>query len=236
MAKGIRYFNFPIQLLENFLVDSASSLNRISDYCLFAYTLGIDEECGGDEILFKMEAATKYYRMSVSNLKSAYKQGEKLYNSIPKKSPHCGMRLEIFWDFYKSHKTDFEKACLLAFLSYRSIIGPKPYCRVTNSFLIARMDGKIHVSGTISNEVARFATEYQLRKIKRQLQMDWHLVCYGRGTRGCFATFDMSREDLIYEVETKKAEYRMKEIKREERAMLERVKERIRSEQKSQPI
>jgi len=233
----VRYFNFPIQLLENFLVDHKTALERVSAYCLYEYTLNIDEEeYEGGEIHYKMSQALDYFRMTVSNPKAKYKHGKQEYFSVPRNTPHCGLSLKIFWDFYKNHKTDFDKACLLAYLAYRSIVGNKAFCRVTNALLVARMDGKAAVSPQLSKAVSKFATEYQIRKIKNRLKLDWQLVIYGKGTRGCYVTFKLSREDLIYEVEVKKAEYRLKELRREEQAMLDRVKERIKDEQNYRPI
>lgn len=234
MNKNVRYFNFPIQLLKGFLNDSNKVLNNIFDYCLFEFTLRLDEEDGDNEdddvVTRKMERAAKYFRLSIGNIMRCYKEGEKLYNSIPQKSPHCGLSLQIFWDFFENHKTDFEKVTLLKFLAIKSILGKKSYCKVTNNFVIARMDGNAKLSPKISPALVKFGKEYQFRKIKDELRLKWHMTSYGKGVRGFYVSFELNDEQLIYIAEMNRDKNKILKIRSEQKATVEKVRERIKNE------
>lgn len=236
MSKNTKYFNFPIQLLKGFLEDSPKVLKNIFDYCLFEFTLQIDDEdnddVNGDVITYKMERAAKYFRLTIGNIILSYENGEKLYNSIPKNSPHCGLNLQIFWDFNENHKKDFEKVTLLKFLAIKSILGKKSYCKVTNDFVISRMDGNVKLSRKISPAILKFAKEYQFRKIKDELRLKWHMTSYGKGVRGFYVSFKLDDEQLIYIAEMNRDKNKILKIRSEQKATVEKVRERIKNELK----
>lgn len=249
MEKNVRYFNFPVQLLRGFIDDTPEVLNRIFDYCLydFAFRLDdaeiIDDEDGegdysDDEIILrKMGRAEKYFRLTIGDHSGCYRRGEKLYRSLPKNSPHCGLNVSIFWDFYEHYKKDFEKVTLLKFLAIKSILGKKPYCKITNDFIISRMDGHIRLSPKISPSLVKYGKEYQFRKIRNELQLNWHLKSYGKGVRGFYVSFDLDDEELIYIAEMNREKCKISKARIEQKATVEKVRERIKNELKiSRPI
>jgi Tfp pilus assembly ATPase PilU len=144
----------------------------------------------------------------------------------------CGINLRIYWDFRKNHKTEFEKVCLLAFLAIKSILGQKAFCKITNDFFVARMDGKAKTckSLEISPALQKYINEYQLNRIKMTLKSKWYLVTYGRRMRGFYVAFDMSLDELIYNAEKARDKNIKLKLKREEDAALARALERIKSE------
>ena len=116
--KDERYFNFPIMLLENFMIDSHTVLNNITDLALFEH--GVKNYEYGDDVE-RMRSAAKFYNIQLSNYDKSAVNGSELLDSIPLKAPKAGLGLSLFWEFYKNEKTDFEKVCLLAHLAIKSI-------------------------------------------------------------------------------------------------------------------
>src|SRR5690606_35847291 len=145
--KDDRYFNFPVQFLEGYFDNPKDVLRNILDYALYAHTLKYEHDSGYKSLI---TSAEKYFSVQVGSKKLTYDNGEDLFNSIPESCPKVGIRWPIFWDFYNNDKTDFEHACLLGFLAIKSILLNKPYCKVTNNYWWARMDGKAKSVNDIS--------------------------------------------------------------------------------------
>jgi hypothetical protein len=224
-----KYFNFPIQLLEGFMIDENKKiLNDICDYSVYENSLELEF---GKE-LQKIKDSASFYNMNLGNDKKALDNGKMLYNSIPTNSPKAGLNLSIFWDFYKNDKTEFDKICLLAFLGIKSIIGSKSYCKLTNLFLWSRMDGKTNAIVTVSelsNEIRKYANEYQTKKIKTALRNNWGLVHYARHTRGFYVSFKITLKQLIFEAEKRRISTKEKQYKEQEKETLKQVLEQLKT-------
>ena len=208
-----KYFNFPIQLLVGFMInDNINTLNNISYYSIYENSLKLEY---GTE-LQKIKDSADYFVINLGNAEIALKTGKMLYNSIPRNSPKVGLNTIIFWDFYKNDKTEFDKICLLAFLSIKSIIGSKPYHKATNTYLWSRMDGKtktiVEVS-ELSTEVRKFANRYQTTKIINELVTNWHLIYYSFHLRGFVVSFKLSLDNLVFIVEKNKKSNKEQEQK-----------------------
>lgn len=226
MAEKERYFNVPIQLYKGFMIDSIMCLNNVLHYACYDYT--VKNNCP-----FK-EAATyfniKFGDNTKRDLLNAESKGKELYNSITGNPPKVGIRLSLYWEYRKDGKTDFEKICLLAYLSIKSILQTKAYCKIENRFFLSRMDGNAKVIDliTLSKEIKPFGNEYQLVKIKKELVLKWNLKHYSRHTRGFYVSFSMNLTDLIYEAEKSRKSYLEKQQKENEKkaiaAALERLK------------
>lgn len=224
-----KYFNFPIQLLNGFMIDAKKVLNDISNYAVYENSLklvlGTESE--------KMKASASFYNINLGSIPSSLKNGKSLYNSTyGNNSPKVGLSVDIFWDFYKNEKTDFDKICLLCFLGLKSIIGRKSFCKVTNLYLWARMDGKANTIVSVnelSNEVIKYANRYQSETIKNELILNWHLIYYSRYTRGFYVSFKMSLEDLIFEAEKKRKSIKEKQQKEIQKEALKKALERLKA-------
>ena len=223
-----KYFNFPIQLLEGFMIDSENAIMNIKDYAVYENSLKLEQ--GTD--LQKIKASASFYNMELGSVKNTLDNGKLLYNSIPTTSPKVGLNLTIWWDFYKNDKTEFDKICFLAFLSIKSLIGAKPYYKATNFYLWSRMDGKIksivEVSA-LSVEVRKFANEYQTTKIKTALRNSWGLIHYARYTRGFYVSFKFTLKQLILEAEKCRISTKEKQYKEQEKEALKEVLEQLKS-------
>lgn len=223
-----KYLNFPIQLLVGFVAEPKKVLNEIIDYAIYQNSLKLEF---GNELQKTKESAS-FYNMTLASAKNTLDNGKILYTSIPENSPKVGLSISMFWDFYKNDKTEFDKVCLLGFLAIKSILGNKSYCKVTNSYLWARMDGKtntiVEVS-ELSNEVRKYANRYQTENIKNELILNWHLIYYSRYTRGFYVSLKMSFEDLIFEAEKKRKSLKENQQKALQKEALKKVMERLKS-------
>jgi hypothetical protein len=198
--KTVVYFNFPIQLLSGFMQHERECLINIFDYALTKRANSL--EFGSQKQRFKDSA--EYFGVTVGNTAKSLKNGTELIDSMPERSPMVGISRELFFEYYTNDKTEWDKACLLAYLALKSIIVSKPYCKVTNDYLFSRMAGLVNSSQELPAEIAKFKTERLTRKLKLELSLNWGLVTYSRYTRGFYASFTLSLEDLIYQVEKKR--------------------------------
>ena len=227
----VKYFNFPIQLLSGLFENKSRVLDNICEYALYAHSLKLEFGYEQYELFI---AAAKFYGVDILGSDAAkrrqFSNGESLYNKFSVGSPKTGLNISIFFDFYKDRKSDFDLACLAAFLAIRSILGAKPCCKITNLYLWSRMDGKptqVEEVSELSYPVAEYANEYQTKKIKNALFDSWGLKTYSNHTRGFYVSFDMSQEALIMHAEKKKKSYREKQRKAEEKKLVAKVLSKI---------
>lgn len=223
-----KYFNIPIQLFAGFMNNSFQVLADVSQYAIYENSLKLEF---GTE-LEKMEKSADFYNMTFIDMQTAYNRAQEVYNRTPHNGPKTGLNISIFWDFYRNEKTDFDKICLLAFLAIKSILGPKPYCKVTNLYLWSRMDGKTNTIvevNKLSNEVRKYANRYQSENIKNELILNWNLIYYSRYTRGFYVSFKMSLEDLIFEAEKKRKSIKENQQKLLQKEALKKALERLKT-------
>lgn len=201
MIKYPEYFNFPIELLKGFIENHKKCLSDILDYCIYEHSLKLNNRNRYEELLTSAE----YFRVEIYNWDSLESTGKLIYNRINPKAPKVGLKISIFWDFYKNpDKTEKEKIYLLAFLALKSIIGNKPYCKVTDSFMFARMNGYSCIGLKLNPVIATYNTVYKARAIKHELMTNWGLIHYAKHTRGFYVSFKMNLEKLVLVVERKR--------------------------------
>ncbi len=224
MAKKQKYFNVPIQIFKGFLVNSTTVLSDVADYACYEYT--VKNGCNfGD--------AARYYDVAFTNLKEGEKIGKALFNSFPNNSPKVGLGFTLWHQYYFSDKTDFDKACLLAFLSIKSILQQKAFMKIDNDYFLSRMDGNPRKVERfdLSSEIKKYANEYQTVKLKKALRNNWGLVYYARFTRGFYVAFKdrVSLEQLIMFAETKRISTKEKQYKQVEKDTYLKVMEKLKS-------
>jgi len=197
--KEQKYFNVPVQLLNGFMVDTGTTLDNIFDFAVYSQS----QKLNGTKIQ-KFDAALNWYHVTTGNKSRSIDNGERLVSKYTINSPKVGINKDVFFDYYKNYKTDFEKACLLAYLALKSIVQNKPYACIGNAFWLARMDGKVNAVkdfSELSGEIRKFANEYQTVKLKRELRDAWNLKFYSYHLRGCYYSFTLPLEDLILQAE-----------------------------------
>lgn len=216
MKKGTNYFNFPIALLDGLFEDKKSVLLNIRCYALFAHAEKLHKK---DDEEYNFLESAKFFEVSNDwserEKKQYFETGKILFSSIDENSPKVGLNIDIWKDYFKNHKSEFDLACLAAFLAIKSILGPnKAYCRLTNLFLWSRMNGysnTVEDCSELSPCIAKYAAEYQTKKIKDALKIDWSLTLYGINTRGFFVSFKLNKEELAMQVEKSKKSNKLKE-------------------------
>ncbi|MDP4121438.1 MAG: glycosyl hydrolase, partial [Bacillota bacterium] len=204
-------------------------LNNIFDYAIYAHTLNLDF----NSETAKGNAALNYFGVKAGNLKNTLANGEQLYDSIPDDSPKTGINKDIFFDYYKNNKTEFELICLLAFLAFKSIIGfKKPYCKTTNKYWFSRMDGKvksIEEYDELSPDVFKFLTDHYTVKIKNELEDHWGLKTYSHYTRGFYVSFTIPLDDLVFHAEKRRQSTRDEERKAQKKEAIQKAFDKIKN-------
>lgn len=226
-----RYFNFPIQMLSGFINDTQKVLNEITDYAIYEYSLKLEF---GNE-LERIKPSADFYGVNLSSEKKTLDKGIILYNSIPINSPKVGLNILIFWDFYKNDKTEFEKVCLLIFLSIKSVLGKKTYCKTNKQFLFNRVIGSDKNTLRLEDfdePLFKYANNRRLwDKINLELQMNWGLKYYSNRDKGFYVSFIMDETKFYTIVMEQKNSLKVKQFKDEKKVKIDKVKQFL--EQKS---
>ncbi len=196
-----KYMNFPVILLQGYMKNPIVKLRNFLFYCMGSLLAR-----NGDIEVVKREFGIGNMRQEDIEL------SKHLYYKKPPNVPFTGMKQETFWDYYKNPKTDFEHACLLAYLAMKSIVGKNRYKKTTNIFIWSRMAGNakaVEDEGCLPVELKKFFTRYQFDKIKLTLEADWHLSYYSAHTRGLYISFRLSKKELVKNAEDKKHTMKM---------------------------
>lgn len=194
----VEYLNVPIQLLAGFLENTKQSIRNIYYYSLYAYFIQINK--GTDKEKYRY--ICNYLNFQEVDREETLRQGKILFERY-QNSPMTGIERNLYSEYNKLEKSDFDKACFLSYHSLKSIVGNKTFQKADNKFMWARMDGRVKTINEISelSENLRYYTqEYQTLKIKRELQENWGLIYYAQHTRGFYFSFKMGLKPLIREV------------------------------------
>jgi hypothetical protein len=204
----MKYLTFPIKILGVDPEDIHTRLNDAVNYCLYEKAINhqgsVEEQIkqASEEIGLKYDPTKKDYYFQ------SYESGKILYQSIPDNSPKTSISIDMIFDFFRNHKTEFETACFLAFAAIKSILQRQPYSKITNEYLVGRMSGNNKAGEPLNDFVFKFNNRYQLDKIKTELQRNWGLKMYCGKMRGFYVSFSLSHEQLIYYAETKRKKYK----------------------------
>lgn len=179
--------------------------------------------------------AAEDFNIEFVNIKAAYDNGRKLSQYRNGRDVYTRMNLTTFWDFYTNEKTEYDVACLLAYLALCSIIGnlnDVNYSRTNFAMMFARMSGyksPKEAGCTISENVKYYDVEYRRNKLINTLRLDWGLNYYAaRGIRGFYVSFD-SLEIIVKEAEQRRRSRRLKEINRATTAIRQKVLKELNS-------
>ncbi len=197
------FFNFPISMLSGFMTNSYLTLDAIFDFCIWKrYEKNED-----------IDEVKKYFHVTIGNESKTLKNGKELSNKYGNNGcPWTGIGGDLFWTYYKNDRSDFDKATLLAFLAIKSLIGQKPYYKVTNqSVIFKRMAGyKESEKFNIPKEIKKFTTRSRFDRIKLELKEKWNVVIYANHVRGMYISTTLSLEELAMQAEKNKLRTRQK--------------------------
>ena len=216
----VRYFNFPVCLLKEFLNRNYETLRKIFCYSIYCFVL----KQGKSNDKYAIKEAFNYYKAKYTAELVLYNEGKELYNSISslqkeqkeqKNEAMTGIETSIFFDYKNNEKTEFEKVVLLAYLSIKSILGTKTYCKTNKELLFSRMSGSTKTTSSINNELVKYLTRYNFEKIITELSYDWNLKYYSYYTKGFYVSFKLTSAELITKGEANRQSNRIKFLKSE---------------------
>jgi hypothetical protein len=104
----------------------------------------------------------------------------------------------------------------LGFLAIKSILQNKPYCKITNNFWLSRMSGfskSVSDPSKLPKSILKYSNEYQTKKIKQELILEWYLVYFARYTRGFYVSFKLDLNQLTLEAEKRRRATQVKQLK-----------------------
>lgn len=197
-------YNFPISMLSGFLNDSEKCLVDIGKFALYCRYIAKDND---------IEDTLDGFGIIYNNVNVALKGGKMLYQQYGSDGyPWTGISNDLYWTFCHKDRSDFDKATLLAFLAIKSLIGQKPYYKVTNqSVIFKRMAGyKESEKFNIPKEIKKFTTRSRFDRIKLELKENWNVVIYANHVRGMYISITLSLEELAMQAEKNKLRTRQK--------------------------
>lgn len=207
------YFNFPIVLLQGFMSDSRKCLYDVFSYCVFDFMQNNSE----DEM-------KEFFGISKYNKDRVLQYGKQLYDSINNEA-FTGLSVSLFWQFYNEYKTDMDKITLLAYLAIKSIVGKRPFAKVTNQNLIyRRMAGYTHIQGALPEEILAYCTRRKFENIKTDLKEYYNVSFYAYYTRGRYISTQLDFETLCKVAEKQRLTNRMRQQKLAEKEARERIR------------
>ncbi len=191
------FINIPIPLLTGFIDNTRTSIRNIYYYALYAHFIKLNKGTNKG----KYKTTCEWLNFQELDREENLRQGKILFERY-QNSPMTGIDRNLYSEYNKNEKSDFDKACFLAFHALKSIVGNKTFQKANNKLLWARMDGKVKTirdDTELSEKMRFFAQEYQTLKIKKELQENWGLIYYAQQTRGFYVSFKMDLKSLILE-------------------------------------
>lgn len=209
-----KYFNFPIKMMQGVLEGWKEKDDFLRDILYFhisnhAQKLEDLNEYEETELL-RFKRSAEFWNVSMSGeLRSRQKRGAELLTAFEESKVYVGINTDVFWNFYKTEKSDFEWECLVAFLALKSILGNKSYSKTNNGLLYARMSG----NESSKDEHCLTFSRFHRDKIILKLETDWNLKYYSRYTKGFYFGIDVSLKDLIFNAESKREKLKVEALK-----------------------
>lgn len=203
-----RYFNFPIQLLNGFLVNKDNCLDKILFYALYEHS----ERLEHGEDIDRFKSAANYFGVNVPRIEKAHEAGKRLYELYSQedgvKSPKVGIFKGTFFEYYDKDKSIDDVLTLLSFLALKSILGNQKICKTNNKFMFSRMAGMISTTeyNNLPKEFMPYVKSkdsivYWSNKMRSNLENKWNILFYSYKMRGFYVSSKMTKEQLITEVE-----------------------------------
>lgn len=236
----VKYFNFPVQLMQGVLKSNQKIkkefLSNVLHYSIYRHSVLIEDLNQYEETQQeRFNRSAQWLHVELGNPKYALSEGMELNKKYKNAKVFTGLNTGVFWDFYKNDKTDYQWEYLFAFLAFKSIIGKKQYVKTNNELLYTRMAGKEKVKEYQVLKGFSF-TRYHLDKIKTELQTGWGLKYYSRYTKGFYVGFNIDLETLIYEAEKRKDSMKAALLKEKKKATVNAVLERIKNQHHSDSL
>jgi hypothetical protein len=223
----IRYFTFPLELLQ----DAFSDIRKVCEVCVHysIYAKALEYAKLKNKSVDKhfVEMAIYYYGFGFSDTYKELEISNHFYYSMiegPAKVK-VSLRKEIVIDYLKNEKSEFEIVSLLAFAALRSMIQTKSFYKTNNEQVLARMAGFSKASDckVLPFQLQVYTKRYHMDKLKSELCRNWNLVLYGIHTKGFFVSFKLTYEQLVRIVESKRASTVDKLAREKQKEILKKI-------------
>jgi hypothetical protein len=220
-----KYLNIPVMMLKELYTDSKKFYNDVFDVGIYLYSKTLK---GSEEKRYK--DALKFLGITQGYVTVAIKNANNLLSKMPVKYPVTGIDREMLFDYYKNEKSDFDIACLGAFLGIKSIIGTKPFCKTNKAFIHFRMFGYAsakEVPVKLTSIEEKYRIRWHMDKVLLELQTNWYLKLYSNHQRGMYISFDLSLGELALKSEKSKQLTKIKQFKDMKRKAIENAKAQL---------
>ncbi len=235
------YLSFPVQLLreDNIKVIADKAIGYgIIDYMVRHELKGLN---GFNEACYFIGIS-----ITDANREQVYKATRGVYDALNNsidKIVYVSIKRDMLFEFMKVPKTDFEIDVFRAFIGVKSILGKKPFQKITNGFLVARLAGfssekeatecvSRGFAGGVCMENGGFkfyqyhGKRYQIDKLKEELEKRYKLKLYATHTRGFYVSFKMGFEALVMQAEANKKGAKDKAFKDKKKALILEAKQK----------
>lgn len=221
-------------------------------------TRGFNPEQEIDEITSLYQEDREFYNLSFDyyqvkkSLEFYYIKGsiERVFNDaktiekiIPANEPYCMINKKHVFEFRDKDKSETEIAELAMFLSMRSILGQKTYCKTNKQLVVSRMFGYANAKQAESKMpkalkplYEKYQNRYHFDKIKENLELNWHIQVYSNHNRGFYIAVkdEMSMDNLAFAAESNKKKHKISELQAKKQKAKEKAQKRLNKRDDSQ--
>lgn len=189
-----KYLNFPVPLIWGLFHNKDHffyNILAVGPYYIMDRFEGSEKE--------RYSLAMNFLGVSFHNYLQMKDRAFGLLHELHPHLPITGIDRDMLFDYGQNQKTEFEIACLGAFLGIKSILGTKPYCKTNKALIHARMFGYASVK-ELPQELRPIEKKYQSRwfmdAVLIELQMNWSVKIVSNHKRGMLISFDLDFKDL----------------------------------------
>lgn len=218
-----KFFNIPLLMLKELYTNSTKFFDDAFDVGVYLYSKTLEGSEGK-----RYRDAKKFFNVTQGGSPiTAINNAKRILNSMPAKYPMTGIEKNIYFDYYKNDKSEFEKICLGGFLGIKSILGKKPLCKTNKSMIHVRMFGYSSMND-LPSKLTPLQAKYQIRwhmdKLLLELQENWFLKAFSDHQRGMYISFDLSLDELALKSEESKQRAKKQKFKEAKRDAIEKAK------------
>jgi hypothetical protein len=194
------------------------------------------------------ELAIEYYLIKQAycflgikgNMVNCLKEGKKIEKLIPLSEPFPMVNIDLLFAFRDNPKSEIEIAQFTAFISVRSILGVKPYCRTNKEMIVCRMFGYAskkqlpnQMKPKLKELFDKYSIRYHIDKVLQCLELNWNIRTYSKNMRGLYVAVKnkISIDNLALIAERKKKLNQIKALKAEKNQAKEKALQQLNKEQ-----
>ena len=164
------------------------------------------------------------------------KVGKQIEKTIPEHEPFPPISKSLLFDFRDKEKTEFDLMQFAAYISIRSILGTKTYCRTNKEMIVCRMFGyasKKHLpdkmNPAINDLFSKYSKRYHIDRLLQHLEINWNVLTYSNNIRGMYVANKkkITISELALIAQTKKKKNQIAKLKEEKREATEKALQQL---------